>query len=458
MTTCTIARPVAEASPRARRRGLLDGCREHRDDVSLALVLAAAVYGIVSHTLHPIDSGDEMMRLAQNLAAHGSFANPFSVLATGPTAVNPPLYPFILAVFIRILHSPALVSAAAIAACTVANAFAATLLLRLSVVFYGDMVPGLFASLLWIPVMPDMPGWDTSYTVAGLLAFCLLTSSLSEAKRSFGRAAMGGALAGLLFLLNPSSLLVSLPWTGFLVWRAKPAWRSALAHGAIVVVVLSAFIVGWCGRNYHQLGAFVVRTNLGMTLYASNNDCAQSSMIRNELNGCYQTHHPNTSVKEAASLSSLGEARYDRIRTADAWKWISANPAKFLRLTTARAWQFWFPATETVHGSIDTADRHVAMSTRLQAWIAHQNRLAYGVWAITALSIPGFILMLRRKVTMTVFAAAALLVYPLLYYIVVSDIRYRYPVLWLSLLPAGYWLGDVAEGCSRMSAKTRSEG
>jgi hypothetical protein len=32
------------------------------------------------------------------------------------------------------------------------------------------------------------------------------------------------------------------------------------------------------------------------------------------------------------------------------------------------------------------------------------------------------------------------MIYPLMYYIVVSDLRYRTPVLWLSLLPAGYFL------------------
>jgi hypothetical protein len=34
------------------------------------------------------------------------------------------------------------------------------------------------------------------------------------------------------------------------------------------------------------------------------------------------------------------------------------------------------------------------------------------------------------------FTGFVLLVYPMMYYIVVSDVRYRLPVLWLSLLPA----------------------
>jgi len=33
-----------------------------------------------------------------------------------------------------------------------------------------------------------------------------------------------------------------------------------------------------------------------------------------------------------------------------------------------------------------------------------------------------------------------LAVYPPIYYVVVSDVRYRYPVLWLTFLSAGYLL------------------
>ena len=79
-----------------------------------------------------------------------------------------------------------------------------------------------------------------------------------------------------------------------------------------------------------------------MTLYASNNDCAESSLIETGRNGCYQLYHPNASVSEARLLRALGEVAYDRLS------------------------------------------------------------------------------------------------YPFVYYFVVTGVRYRYPVLWLSLLPVGY--------------------
>jgi hypothetical protein len=46
--------------------------------------------------------------------------------------------------------------------------------------------------------------------------------------------------------------------------------------------------------------------------------------------------------------------------------------------------------------------------------------------------------MVRRREAVTGFIAFVLFIYPLMYYVVVSDVRYRYPVLWLSFLAAGY--------------------
>jgi len=421
----------------------LDGVRLRPDDVSLALFLAAVLYGMVLQTLQPAGLWGEMMKLADSIAQHGTFSNPFSILPTGPTAANPPLYPLILALFMKTLRYSGLVYIAITVSAAVMNAFTAVLLLRLSQIFYGDILPGVVASLLWIPVMPDMPDWDTSYTVAGLLLFCIVASSLASA--SIAKAALAGAIAGLLVLLNPSSLFVTLPWLAFLLWR-EGRLRPALVRAVtITFLVLAGFTVGWGWRNYRQLGAFVIRTNLGMTLYASNNYCAQPSMISNEFTGCYQRHHPNTSLEEATALRNLGEVRYDRLRTAETLSWINANPGKFWWLTLARVWQFWFPATEQLRPTGSEARREFVSIAWVQSWIAYRNFVARTVWLITVLSIPGFALMLRRKEPSAAFIAAALAAYPVLYYVVVSDVRYRYPVLWLSLLPAGYFLVSTVD-------------
>ena len=421
--------------------------RERQAAVSELLFFAAGLAGACFQALHPGDAGAEMMSLAENIAKRGAFANPFPILATGTTAVVPPLYPLMVAGLIKVLRAPTLVYLVAVIGTILANATTAMLLPRISDIFFGDVIPGVIASILWVTTMQSMPGSDTNYTVAGLLLFCAVASSSTNNNRDGNkRTVLAGVIAGLLFLLNPSSLLISLPWIVFVFYRVRADLDSGVKHCLVILAVLGAFVIGWCGRNSYRLGAFVVRTNLGMTLYASNNDCAESSMFRNELNGCYQARHPNTSVREAELLREAGEVYYDRERIADAERWIQANPAKFLKLTMRRVLEFWFPAREAVPTGPGQFANNYVIPDYVRNWVRQQNGIAYAIWLVTGLSIPGLILMARRREAVTVFILAVLAIYPPMYYVVVSDMRYRYPILFLSLLSAGYFICEVAIG------------
>lgn len=383
--------------------------------VSFALFVIGALIGLFQMSSPiPFGAGYEMVALAKNLADHGSFANPFYVLHTGFTAANPPLYPFFLAILMKIFRLPTLVLAMAATGNIVANALSASLLPRVSQLFYKDTWPGIVASLLWLASMQLTPAWDTGYTVAGLLLLCLFSTSLPGAEKRLAQVSLVGLIAGLLFLLNPSTLLISLPWIAYLLLHRKVSPKEVTT----ILVVLSLIIFAWMWRNDRRLGAFVVRTNLGMTLYASNNDCAESSLIADESHNCYQSGHPNTSLSEAQLLQTLGEVRYDRRRIVDTKRWIQAHPERFRTLTLERLREFWFPPLQN-----------------------HPFNVCV-IWAVTVLSIPGLILMMRRREPTVLFVLAVLLIYPLMYYVVVSDVRYRYPVLWLSLLPAGYFAAN----------------
>jgi hypothetical protein len=414
---------------------LLESIGEHQAGVSFFLFSAAGVIGVVNGLICAPDLGPEIMNLANNIARHGTFANPFGSMPTGPTAANPPLYPFLVAGVVKLLRAPNLVYGALFGGSMLANAITAALLPRVSLVLYRNVIPGVIASALWLSAMPVIPGWDTSYTVLGLLFLCVLTASTAGPSHSSQKVAgRAGILCGFLFLLNPSSLLIVLPWIGFLLWRGKANLRRSARSCGTMVMILFMFVAAWGGRNYYQLGAFVVRTQLGIALFVSNNDCAQSSILRDQLNGCYQSHHPNVNVHEAELLRASGEVQYDRKRIADTKRWIRSNPAKFFEFTAARIHEFWFPAREVLPTDI-------VFSDAFRRWVNQQNRVAYAIWIITALSVPGLILMTRRREPLTLFVLTVLAIYPLMYYVVVSDMRYRYPVLWLSLLPAGYFVG-----------------
>jgi hypothetical protein len=420
-----------------------DFIREHQSDLTLALFLVAGLIGICSQAIVPGRPVAEMWGLAGSIASHGVYANPFSTMPTGPTANNPPLYPLFLVGLIKGLRVPYLIFLVSVMGCILANATTAVLLPRISKVFFADAAPGIVASILWLGAMRSILEWDTNYTIAGLVFFCCFTASFIGVDKSSGtRAVAAGAVAGLLCLLNPASILVMLPWIGFLFWKARKDRRRAVTDCGMILAVLCLFVFGWCERNYRVLGAFVIRTDLGIALYASNNDCAQPTLIGSQLNGCSALYHPNENMREAQEFRSMGEIQYDRSRIDNAKAWMRANPARFLRLTATRIFEFWFPAWEVLPpGAEFRSNFGIANSAR--NWIRQQNGVACAIWIVTGLSLPGLFLMARRREPVVLFILAVMAIYPLMYYVVVSDMRYRFPILWLSLLPAGYFLCEL---------------
>ena len=147
-------------------------------NVSPALFMGGAIIGLLHLIgIFGFGRGFEMVAVARNLADHGTFADPFDAASTGPTAANPPIYPLLLACMFKILRDPTLVTWAATICNIVVNAVTAALLPQVSLVLFADALPGVIASLSCLAAMQLMPAWDTGYTVAGLILFCLFSAS-----------------------------------------------------------------------------------------------------------------------------------------------------------------------------------------------------------------------------------------------------------------------------------------
>lgn len=364
--------------------------------------------------------GFEMAAIAKNLATHGSYANPFDPAITGPTALVPPLYPLFLAALMGIFGLTPLMALVASGINILVNALIASLMPRLSEVVFDDWRPGAWAGLLWIVSMRLMPQWDATFTIALSIVFCLVTAkTIGSKERLSWHAAAAGILGGLLLLLNPATLTVFTAWAVYLLAERRVGFRYAARYGGIAFLAAALCNVPWVVRNYGIWRAFVVRTSFGITLYSSNNSCAESSLFKDAAHGCFQATHPVASQTEVQLLNQLGEVRYDRNRAAAAWKWIASNPKRFRELTLARIFEFWFPEPVV------------------------PPYAAYGMWIITILSIPGLVLMVRHRNPVTWFLLIVWLAYPAMYYIMVSCDRYRYPILWTSMLPAGYCLAAL---------------
>jgi hypothetical protein len=378
------------------------------------LALASGLFQMLFPAGFGFGAGWEAVAIAKELARTGVYGNPFQAGASGPTAVIAPVYPVCLAVLIKLLgYTQAFAGTATIAA-VLAQAFHAALLPRLSLIFFGEIRSGIFAGLLSVFAFRLMPQWDAAFTACGVLLFLLNASPVT-----WGITAISGAGAGLLMLTNPATILITGPWMVYLCLRRKLSLSRIVGFGAAVFVTA----LPWMVRNYSTLGTFSVKDNFGMTLYASNNDCASSSLAASSASKCYDAMHPNTSVRELHILNQLGEARYDSVRARDTLSWIRSHPGSFAYLTGERTLDFWFPPK------------------------GKPLYPTFVIWAATVLSVPGFFLLFYRSIPVSWYMIAVAMIHPMLYYIVVSDVRYRYSLLWLSLLAAGYVLSWVSTWC-----------
>src|ERR1019366_5909844 len=219
----------------------------------------------------------------------------------------------------------------------IANALTAAFMPGLSKRFCGNAWPGVVSGALWLFAMHLLPAWDAGFTLAALVAFLLLTADAFESGASVRWAAAGAGLAaGIISNENPATVLVFGPWIIFLLLRRNAKMQEKVRHLIVFALLVGAANVPWIIRNYRIWHTFTLRTNFGMTFYSSNNECAQSSLVREMQSECYQRNHPNGSTSELALMKKQGEVEFDRERTKATLEWIRSNPERFRELTLGR--------------------------------------------------------------------------------------------------------------------------
>ncbi|HXP88273.1 MAG TPA: hypothetical protein VN841_26315 [Bryobacteraceae bacterium] len=366
----------------------------------------------------------EAVRVADNLYRSGEFANPFGTLPTGYTALVPPGYPILVSGLFKLFGEGR--GGWIVLSClpVLALGLQMALLPWFSRILGYNPWTGVLAALFALLTKPlSYEQWEAHE--AGLLTLVLAAAVCYWSKHSYtaGAAWMTGGLAGLTICFQPVIAPVYLGWMVLTAGRAILRNRRTIPLWAVPVLLCAP----WMVRNELRLGTMWIRDGLGIELNVSFNDCAPFGFEQSQRQACFGRFHPNQNLEEALAVRRLGEAAYNRERMRNAFEWIVAHPGRAARLVAGRTWLFWFP-------SIDRWPEY--LRNRQQSLI---------FWALTLATLGGVRLSLKHRTPGALVVGTLLALFPLVYYIVQFDPRYRYPILWVTWLEAAYFCAFLWE-------------
>ncbi len=378
----------------------------------LAGFVVRVLYILIARSYHFRTSDDnfsfgwEIGRVAYSLATGHGFSSPFGG-ATGPSAWNAPIYPWIVALAFRLFGVYS--HAAAFALLTFNSIFAALTawpIVRIARRVFNERVAiwsgWLWALLPYIIYWSVRWVWETSLSTFLLTLLFMLTLDMEGDNRLSSWIGYG-LLWGIMALTNPSALAF-LPFSGgWLAFQLYRRHKGFLVPAIVSAVVFWMTMMPWLVRNYEVFHKPVfVRDNVGVELRCGNNPIAEGVWV--------SAYHPSASVIQYAKYKEMGEAAFSAEQMQLVKQWIAKNPGRFAVLTFRRFLFFWngLPRLSKLRGLEET-----------------KNSLFL---ASSLFAIGGLLLALKRRVRGVFLFAALVIFYPLVYYVSFPHPRYRHPI------------------------------
>ena len=367
---------------------------------------------LIGHTykIKPTDEnfgfGWEMGRIAASLASGHGFSNQFGP-PTGPTAWEPPLYPYLTAgvflVFGIYSKASAFVLLTLNSGC---SALTCVPIFKIARRIFSEKV-AVGSAWAWA-LLPNVMFWCTRWiwetTLSALLLATAVWLTLRLQERDGLRPWMEfGALWGII-ALNSTSLLSFLPAAGLWAWyrRAKSGRRS-LAGVVLSAVIFFACITPWLLRNYHTFGKFIfVRDNFGAELRLGNGNGADGTLMV-----YLDPPHDPSAMRQ---FQAMGELQYIAMRKQQALDYIKADYGRFARLSLKRFVYFWA-------GTPKATD---------PPWMSEVKNSLF--LASSILMFWGLVRALRQRRAGGWLLFWLILLYPAIYYFVYPGQRYRVPI------------------------------
>jgi hypothetical protein len=216
-----------------------------------------------------------------------------------------------------------------------------------------------------------------------------------------------GLLWGITALSNPA-VLALLPffvgWAGYRAHRARHSW---MGQAAVAIFALAIVVAPWFLRNYqtfHQLIPF--RDNFWLEMHVGNSGDAS--------HWAPDAAHPSTNVTEEDQYNRLGELGYMEAKQREVTSLIRARPGWFAGMIFRR-----FVFTWIGYWSFDAkylADEPLdPMNIVLSA-------------SLTLLALMGLRSAFQARSTVAMPYLFTLAVFPLVYYVTISQMPYRHRI------------------------------
>ena len=383
--------------------------------VIIAFAIRIIVFAAVEHqrtvpTAENVPFGYETGNIARSIAEGKGFSSPLSI-ETGPTIWLTPIYPYLLAGVFKIFGVYSYKSMLMIV--TLNEVFSA--LTCIPIFFIAKRVggPALGASAAWLwaifphaIMLPIEWVWDTS--LAALMAALILWATLAIRDSNRVKDWIGyGLLWGVGLMVNASILAVA-PF--LLLWLAldlRKKSRRWIQLPATALILMGVVCVPWTVRNYVVFHRVIVfRSNFGLELWLGNNDQVPDTWAG--------YLHPSDYPPEREKYVRMGEIKYMQLKQSEAISFMESHPRDTLRFFWRRFvdnWMGTWDPIQDVWNSLSTLGR---------------IKLASNIF-LSLFGLLGLLFMFREKSAYAFPIAMFPLVYPIVYYITHTSVRYRHP-------------------------------
>lgn len=410
---------------------ITDSLRKLASSLALILVITAAsrlcfaaleMRRVSPQILAAVSFQTEAGSIGRSLAQGQGFSNPYE-RETGPTAILPPVYPLIVAAVFKLFG---VTSVASFRVLFLLNVLFATLTC-IPIFRLGSLLgPGVGPIAAWIwalfpngILIPFEWLWDSSLSallVATLLWFTIELTPSSTLRQWITY----GSLWGLALMTNPSiaaALPVLLPWAA---WRTRDT--AGFRRAGLALGIALACCIPWTIRNYivfHRF--FPLRSGFGFELYIGNNENYAEPRV----------WPPRISFeREQLRYIRLGEVPFMDEERAKAFAFIKAYPGIALRLCANRVVDFWVGIPDPIR--------------RLRTEDSASSRFLVGCnLLIPVATLAGLLLLFIRRDPFALPLAAFPLLFPLVYYITHTSLRYRHIIDPVAFLLAAVLLAQL---------------